>query len=1032
MTKWTDEQLSAINEDGKNIIVSAGAGSGKTAVLSERVIRKLKNGVNINELLILTFTNAAAKEMKERIRKKIVNDKSLYSQLDLIDSAYITTFDSFTLSVVKKYHYLLNLSPNLSIIDSSLITLQKEKILDEIFNDKYLNKDRLFEKLISDFCVKDDKEIKNYILQINNKLDLKSDKISYLQNYLENFFNDLKIDEDILKFENILKEKINEISVLLDEIEDNEYFSSLNPLLYSKTYDEILCNINISLPKLPRGSDENIKTIKDSISSVIKELKSLCKYKNKDEIKKYILSTYDYVKCIIDIILLLDEKIMDYKYKNDMFEFNDISLFAIKLLKENDDIKLQMRNSFNEIMIDEYQDTNDIQEEFISLISNNNVYMVGDIKQSIYRFRNANPYIFKNKYDNYKSNIDGIKIDLNKNFRSRKEVLDDINIIFELIMNDKFGSAEYSKSHKMVFANNTYNEEGNTNQNNNLQIYNYKYDKNSLFTKDEIEAFIIANDIKNKINSKYKIFDKDELLIRNINYGDFVILVDKSTNFNLYKKIFEYMNIPLTINKDEKITDDMLLLIIKNLISLIIKIHNKEFDTQFKYLFTSISRSPLCEEDDSLIFKYIINDDYKSSKLYDKCLNISSYLDNKSVKDFIYLLIDEFNIYENIIKIGDISSNIVKLDYILNITDNFSKIGYTINDFTEYLQDIIDKKYDITYNLNKDNLDSVKIMTIHKSKGLEYPICYYPSLYSKFNISDINDKFMFDNKYGIVSPVFDDGIDTTIYKELIKDNYIKEEISEKIRLFYVALTRAKEKMIFVCDLNDESNVMKNNIVSDNIKIKYRSFKDIILSIKEKLTNYITDINLDTLNMSKDYNLIKKTNYLDFINKVDEKIIVNEININNDIIENKSFSKKQNELISKNVKNNIDLGLNMHYLLEVIDFKHPNFDKINIDDYLKNKIIKFLGNDIFKDINNAKIYKEYEFMYNENNTTYHGIIDLMLVYSDRVDIIDYKLKDINDNNYKEQLGGYKKYIENKLNKKVNTYLYSIINEEIVEI
>ena len=156
-----------------------------------------------------------------------------------------------------------------------------------------------------------------------------------------------------------------------------------------------------------------------------------------------------------------------------LFEFNDIALLSIKILKENENIRNEIKSSLNEIMIDEYQDTNDLQEEFISLIANNNVYMVGDIKQSIYRFRNANPYIFKNKYDNYKLLNGGIAIDLNKNFRSRKEVLDNINLIFDLVMDDTLGGADYRKSHNMIFGNNLYIEKGNTNQNNNFEIYNY-------------------------------------------------------------------------------------------------------------------------------------------------------------------------------------------------------------------------------------------------------------------------------------------------------------------------------------------------------------------------------------------------------------------------------------------------------------------------------------------------------------------------------------------------------------------------------
>ena len=189
---WTDEQWSAIYEDNKNIIVSAGAGSGKTAVLTERVIRKLKDGVNINELLILTFTKAAAGEMADRIRKKIKKIPELKEQLNLLDGAYITTFDSFSLAIVKKYHYLINVSSQIGIIDASIIDLEKGRIMEDIFQNYYDGKNPLFLQLINNFCVKDDKEIRDYLIAISNKLDMLSNKEEYLTNYLDIYFDEDK------------------------------------------------------------------------------------------------------------------------------------------------------------------------------------------------------------------------------------------------------------------------------------------------------------------------------------------------------------------------------------------------------------------------------------------------------------------------------------------------------------------------------------------------------------------------------------------------------------------------------------------------------------------------------------------------------------------------------------------------------------------------------------------------------------------------------------------------------------------------
>lgn len=436
-------------------------------------------------------------------------------------------------------------------------------------------------------------------------------------------------------------------------------------------------------------------------------------------------------------------------------------------------------------------------------------------------------------------------------------------------------------------------------------------------------------------------------------------------------------------------------------------------------MFISVARSFLFEMSDEEIFDIFNNNSFKDNDLYIKAKSISEKLDYVNINSLIVEIIDTFKIYENISKIGNVNSNITILDYLLNSSTSFIDNNMDIYDFINYLKDLTTKGYDIKINRNSGESNSVKIMTIHKSKGLEYHICYYSGLYSKFNISDLNDKFIFDNKYGIISPYFDEGISNTIYKYLLKEDYIKEEISEKIRLFYVALTRAKEKMILVTDLNQGKK--------SKDRIKYRSFKDIMLSVIDNFNDYITNIDIEKLDITKDYKKIKQTNYLDYITKTDEKLDIKEILIENEELDEKSFSKKMTKLITKEENDSIKLGLDMHYALEVTDFINPNFD--NMDNFIKNKIIKFLDNDLLKNIKNAQIYKEYEFVYEEENEKYHGIIDLMLIYPNHIDIIDYKLKNIIDENYIKQLTGYKKYIENKTKRHVNTYLYSILSEEI---
>ena len=310
MPSWTKEQSLAINEEGSNIIVSAGAGSGKTAVLSERVIRKLKNGVHINELLLLTFTKAAAAEMKQRIRKKISKEESIISELDMIDASYITTFDSFALSVVKKYHYLLNISHNVNIIDDAVITIKKEEIMDKIFENKYLMEDKNFLHLIDDFCVKDDKNIQKEILAISNKLDMLPNKEEYLTNYITNHFSDLKIEEDINKYIELIKKKRDKIEGVCNELSsyfDSDYMNSLygvlDSVLNANSYDELKASLNISIPRIPKGASEEGKKAKEKLADILKTLGKMCIYESREYIKSTILFTKDYVKTVIDIIL---------------------------------------------------------------------------------------------------------------------------------------------------------------------------------------------------------------------------------------------------------------------------------------------------------------------------------------------------------------------------------------------------------------------------------------------------------------------------------------------------------------------------------------------------------------------------------------------------------------------------------------------------------------------------------------------------------------------------------------------------------
>lgn len=1026
MPKWTDEQKEAIYKEGTNIIVSAGAGSGKTAVLTERVLEKVKKGISVDNLLILTFTKMAAKEMRERIGEKL-KENGFTKELSKLDTADITTFDAYALSLVKKYHYYLNLSKDINIIDASVIGLYKEKMLKDIFEELYTSEDSKFLNLIKEYALKDDNEIFNFILNINNKLDLKTNKREYLDSYINIKYNEENIDKDIEGYIKVILNLINNIRDYLEYIDDSDYFDKiykvLSPLLSSGDYDDIKLNIEVKLP-IAKGVSDTTKEYKDKISNTIKEIKKLVIYDNYDSIKSGILKTKDYVEEIITIIKELDKRVSEYKSKYNYFEYGDISSYAIELVKNNTGIREEIKNNLNEIMIDEYQDTNDVQEEFIAYISNNNVYMVGDIKQSIYRFRNANPYIFKNKYDSYSKNINGIKIDLNKNFRSREEVINNINLMFDRIMDDTIGGASYKVSHRMVYGNPMYQGDGDNGVNNNFEVYSYLND--TIFKKDEVEAFIIASDIKNKIINGYPIFGKDTKGIRKAKYSDFAILLDSSKSFELYKKILEYNDIPTSIVKSVNLTDGEVITIIKNIIGFIIKIKDNVINNEFKKLFISIARSFLFNLDDNIIFDYFLNNNFKDSDIYKISYGITKDLDTISLDEIIDIIIDKYDFYNKLFLLGDYSSNIIRIDKLKEITSNLTNLDYDIYKYSEYLENIIESDMKIEYNVTESSNNTVKIMTIHASKGLEFNVCYYGGLYSKFNIREAISKFSYDDKYGIIIPYKDKFLYNTIYHNLSYRNYVLENISERIRLFYVALTRAKEKMIFILPENTKEEAgYISDIIDDSIRSKYNSFASIMYSLESITKSYYKNIDINSIGLSKNYNLVKNDNYNKLLGRVEDKLDVQDINIDIQKEEEKSFSKKNIHITSKEEQDRLDYGKKVHELFELTDFHNTS----NLTGKNREIITNFLDK---VNIDNADIYKEYEFIYEEDNTTYHGIIDLMLVYKDNIKIIDYKLKNISDEAYLKQLNGYKDYIENRFNKPTNIYLYSVTNNTLEKI
>ena len=1053
---WTSEQLLAMSERGKNILVSAGAGSGKTAVLTERIVRLIEEGHNIKSLLVLTFTNAAAAEMKGRVRDKLKerykdNKNSIYKEaLDYLDASNITTFNAYTMNLARKYFDRLNISRDFSISNDYYISLKADKKLDDILNDYYESNNLLLKDYFDTFKAVDDTDLKYNVYKIYYEASKKLDIESYLNNYVDDFYTNenidsfvkrytlfvrdeaLKIKECVIDFRMTLDEKLNEVLIakLIDC--ENKIDNAISYSDFKQLYELISVPKYFPPKKSPKGIAKDDKDdTKKKMTEAIKKFGEYVSYDDEIGIGYSINQTREYAELYFEIAKKLYKRVQAFKMMNNYYSFSDIDRMVITLVRDNLDIREEIKSSLDEILIDEYQDNNDIQEEFIKLIGNNNVYMVGDVKQSIYRFRNANPYIFKEKYNAYKENNGGIKIDLNKNFRSRSEVLDDINLIFDDIMTDDLGDADYSLEHRMNFGNKDYDVyKDNYNYNMEILTYNqkdYNLDPESKgfdYSKEEIEFFAIANDINKKINSGLKIFDKKTNSLRKLKLSDICIIMDRGTKFTKLKQILEYNKIPAAINADSKLNESKIVPVVASLITLVVGHAYNKIDNEYYNALLTVGRS--------FLFKDLLTDDYLVSLVYDMKNNKGdeSYFDNPiskiaiDISKYVYqmsptavyeMILTNFKVSESLRLVGDVSQSLIVLEYIKDFILNIEVLGESLKDIKDYILNIVnDENTDIKYTMSVDNVDGVKIMNIHKSKGLEFPICYFCGLSTPFNDYD------YKSDIGIINGnLFFELENPSAVKNVCKREYFKADRSEKNRLLYVALTRTREHMVLVMPEFDYDCPLPTSYEG------YKSMFDLLSIAKDKLTPYIKEIG-EINNLCKDYTQNDKiVKYMSFKPKY------NSLDYKGSIIESSRISKEVIEVLSDDEVENLDYGEHLHKIMEMLDFKNIDLNNLNQEDY---KIISnVLTNDLFKNISEAKTYHEHEFIFDKNNKEYHGIIDLLVEYDDHIDIIDYKLANIFHKEYDRQLSIYRDYVKTIIkDKPIRCYLLSLLKNQVREV
>ena len=984
-TKWTKEQKQAIYEKGQNILVAAAAGSGKTAVLVERIIEKvLHDNVDIDKLLVVTFTNAAASEMRERVLDAIYkkldeepDNELLYRQITLLNKASICTIDSFCLEVVRNNFYQLeNLSPNFRIADTTEIELLKQDVIEEIFEKKYEEEDKDFIKLINTYTsYRDDTPLKELVLNIYNYIQSNPFPEKWLHEKIEMFNIKDNLEEDFSKTvwgKELLKQIEDEVIYSIKSLEDIEKKLYLEPELekfyqtirddieklevlkrnldnWDKTYEiaKDLSFVRWPAKKVESELKEEAKGLRDNVKKNINKILDEILICNSNQANTEIYNMYDILVKLENLINEFGNEFDKAKRERNIVDFHDIEHFALKILidenEEPTEVAKKYQEKYEEIAIDEYQDSNLVQEYILTSVSNGkNIFMVGDVKQSIYKFRQAMPELFLSKYKGYKNKEDnkeekGLKIQLFKNFRSRENVLKFTNLIFQDIMSNELGDIDYDEGEYLNLGA-SYPEEK-QDLNTQIHIIDVKDEEEEQENLEEIderiedvelEARFVANKIKELKESNFKIWDGKKEEYRDIKYKDIVILLRSTSSLApIYEQELLNLEIPVFSDSSQEYLDSIE---IQTIMSLLKIIDNPMQDIAL----VTVLRSYIGKFTDDELVKIRLSDKYDNfytcmqkalvdvdKNLKEKIENFFNMLDGWR-KEQEYLSLDEliwklytdtgFYNYVGLMPNGDLRQANLKMLFqkAKQYEDaNFKGLYNFIN--------FIDKLKLSSGDMNSakiigENDDVVRIMSIHKSKGLEFPVVFLSSVGKQFNLTDLNKNVLLHQEMGIGVKYIDYDKQIqydTLNKSAIKNKILLETLSEEMRVLYVALTRAKEKLYITGiskDYEKELEKIKSNVErypKENGKInsillkKYKRYLDWILLVynyENKETIVKSNIELE---------VHKKQELLHSFNKVDTKKI--------DVIKelekveiNKEKLKKLEELLNYEYPNKIDI------------------------------------------------------------------------------------------------------------------------------
>ena len=863
-TKWTEEQLRVIETSGKDLLVSAAAGSGKTAVLVERIIQKIldpKAGIDVDRLLVVTFTNAAAREMKQRIRLAIEaesmkdpGNERLLRQKTLIHHAQITTIDSFCMYIIRNHFDEIGLDPAFRVADKTEIDLLISDTLEEVFS-KHYEGDEEFLELVRLYG---SKNTDNEVMELVKKLYFNSLSFPWPEKYLDQVlmpYESESVDEIVkepwmTKYFTMLQgdvehfeQAVNDFQLLVEE-SGEEYAPYIQtaeedkalvlPLKQANDLPSFLQALSdVKFPRmvtLKKGTfDEDVKKELMDVRRDYKKIISDMQEKLSPNALSELLSVFQEIRPRAQKLVSLTKEfslaLQENKKEKNILDFSDIEHYALDVLVDEEGqpkpIALEFQEQFQEIMIDEYQDSNEVQELLLSSISGEkrghfNYFMVGDVKQSIYRFRQARPEIFVGKYKSYDRDLskDHVRIDLTRNFRSRKNVLDFTNDIFDRIMAEDMGGVNYDGPARLNLGANNYPEVNDSFFKPEVLMGSkeqYPIREYDITSSQEFEANIIADRIVSLIREGH-VTDKESGKLRSIRPGDIVILLRSIDT--LADKITEALsqkNIPSHVMTDTGYFDSPE---VETILSFLYVIDNPLQDIPM----TAVLHSPMFGISDDTLLD--IRNEYPETAFYQAVwLYMESHPNEESLLRFRDLFQElredavRLPIYELIQKILDRTGYLdyvsalpggrqrrANLEKMIDLAVTFeSGNGHSVFSFILYIRKM--RKFDVPMGraeVSEGEEAAVSIMTIHKSKGLEFPVVFLSGAGKGFNSNDYSDKMLIHPTEGMALDYIHGDYKRKrkyLYKDALATIIQSESKGEELRVLYVALTRAKEKLI---------------------------------------------------------------------------------------------------------------------------------------------------------------------------------------------------------------------------------------------